>query len=134
MLVPAAFVGAQQAGPGPGIPYTGPADCADLSDAKTGCSTTVGTIATQAANNVTITGGTINGTSVGASSRASGSFTILVVTIHTVATLPGTPVDGQRSFVTDADTCVFATPVSHTTGTVHCPVYYDAGAMAWEAG
>ena len=182
---------AQQAGPGPGIPYTGPSDCADLSDAKTGCSTIVGTIATQAANSVAITGGTINATTLGASTPSSskfttvsasgqitstattgtaplvvasttnvanlnasslsgatfaspgaiggtaastGKFTSIVTTPLTVATLPGTPVDGQRSFVTDADACVFATAVTHTAGTTHCPVYWDAGASAWEAG
>jgi len=37
----------------------------------------LGTIATQAANNVAITGGTINGTSVGATTRSSGDFTTL---------------------------------------------------------
>ena len=37
----------------------------------------LGTIATQAANAVAITGGTINGTSIGATTRSSGDFTIL---------------------------------------------------------
>jgi hypothetical protein len=40
----------------------------------------LGTIATQDASNVTITGGTINGTSVGASSASSGAFTTLSAT------------------------------------------------------
>ena len=37
----------------------------------------LGTIATQAANAVAITGGTINGTSIGATTRSTGDFTIL---------------------------------------------------------
>lgn len=45
--------------------------CGNLSDSSTGCSTTVGTIATQNANSVAITGGTIDGATVGATTPAS---------------------------------------------------------------
>jgi hypothetical protein len=47
-----------------GVFTTSQPACADLSDSSTGCSTTVGTIATQAANSVSITGGSISGASV----------------------------------------------------------------------
>lgn len=42
----------------------GQAACGDLSNGATGCSTTVGTMATQNANSVAITGGTISGVSI----------------------------------------------------------------------
>jgi len=42
----------------------------------------LGTIATQAADNVAITGGTVNGASVGATSAAAGKFTTLESTDH----------------------------------------------------
>lgn len=50
-------------------------DDADAATARTTLG--LGTIATQNANNVAITGGTINGTSVGATTKSSGGFTTI---------------------------------------------------------
>ncbi len=51
----------------------------------------------------------------------------------TVATLPASPVDGSRAFVTDATSTTFAAAVAGS-GSNHVPVYYDGGSSAWRIG
>ena len=53
----------------------------------------LGTMSTQNANAVAITGGTINGTTVGASTPAAGTFTALATTTGTVSTTPTAATD-----------------------------------------
>jgi hypothetical protein len=48
----------------------------------------LGTMSTQNANNVAITGGSINGTAIGASTAAAGTFTSVATTSGTVANAP----------------------------------------------
>lgn len=50
--------------------------------------TGLGTIATQDANNVAITGGAINGTTIGASTPAAGTFSSIATTTGTISTTP----------------------------------------------
>lgn len=50
--------------------------------------TGLGTMSTQAASAVAITGGTINGTTVGATSAAAGTFTSVAMTSGTITTTP----------------------------------------------
>jgi hypothetical protein len=64
--------------------------------------TGLGTIATQAANSVAITGGSINGTTIGASTASTGAFTTLratgVVTIPAgTATAPSVTISGDTN-------------------------------------
>jgi len=72
----------------------------------------LGTISTQNANSVAITGGTINGTTVGATTRAAGSFTSL--DFNTTLTRGGTAAYTLRSSV------VITTPVG-SNGTYTTP-------------
>jgi hypothetical protein len=51
----------------------------------------------------------------------------------TVATLPASPVDGMRAFVTDATHSTFAAAVAGS-GASHVPVYYDGGSSVWRIG
>ena len=51
----------------------------------------------------------------------------------TVSTLPSSPTDGMRGFVTDATTTTFAATVTGG-GSNHVPVYYDGSASAWKIG
>ena len=50
--------------------------------------TGLGTMSTQAANNVAITGGAINGTTVGSTTPAAGTFTSVAMTSGTITTAP----------------------------------------------
>lgn len=80
----------------------------------------LGTIATQAANNVAITGGAVNGTPIGASTPSTGKFSSLESTSYVksastvVASLPaaGTVGAGSRHFVTDATATTFLSTVA----------------------
>ncbi len=59
-----------------GVPAASQPACADISDAGTGCSATVGTIATQSAASVAITGGSITGiTDLAVADGGTGSST-----------------------------------------------------------
>lgn len=120
-----------------GAPFTvGTINCAFLSDSSTGCSTTVGTIATQAANNVAITGGAINGTTIGGSTRAAisgttGNFNgILTTSSGIVRNVRVVTAAGNITMATTDDIIVVNKTVgaptavnlvgSPTTGTVVC--------------
>lgn len=60
----------------------------------------LGTMSTQNASAVAITGGTINGTTVGASTPAAGTFTALATTTGTVSTTPTNATDiANKSYV-----------------------------------
>ena len=48
----------------------------------------LGTMSTQNANNVAVTGGSINGTAIGASTAAAGTFTSVTTTTGTISTAP----------------------------------------------
>lgn len=61
------------------------AACADLSNGATGCSTTVGTMATQAASAVAITGGTITGTTVSGLTVTTSTGTLTITNAKTLA-------------------------------------------------
>lgn len=61
---------------------------------------------------------------------------LVITPAKTVGTLPGSPADGARSFVTDSNqtlTAGIGTNVA-TGGSNHVPVYYDGGASAWKIG
>lgn len=49
-----------------------------------------------------------------------------------IASLPSSPVAGQRAAVNNADACTFGATPAHTTGSVFCPVIYNGS--AWVAG
>lgn len=80
----------------------------------------LGSIATQAANNVAVTGGAIDNTPVGATTPSTGKFTSLESTGYVksastvVASLPaaGTAGAGARHFVTDATATTFLSTVA----------------------
>ena len=60
----------------------------------------LGTMSTQNASAVAVTGGTINGTTVGASTPAAGTFTALATTTGTVSTTPTAATDiANKSYV-----------------------------------
>jgi hypothetical protein len=67
----------------------------------------LGTIATQAASNVAITGGTINGTTVGATTPASGTFTSLSDSGNLTFTGTGNRITGDFSNATIANRVMF---------------------------
>ena len=56
----------------------------------------------------------------------------LITTPVAIASLPGSPVAGQRAAVNNADACTFGSTPVHTTGALFCPVVYDGS--AWKAG
>ena len=60
----------------------------------------LGTMSTQNASAVAVTGGTINGTTIGASTAAAGTFTALATTTGTVSTTPTNATDiANKSYV-----------------------------------
>lgn len=87
-------------------------DLANAATARTNLG--LGTIATQNANSVAITGGTVNGTSIGATTTSTGAFTSLTASLDssftstgalaiskgTTAQQPGTPVTGMIRYNT----------------------------------
>ena len=78
----------------------------------------LGTMSTQNASAVAVTGGTINGTTIGASTPAAGTFTALATTTGTVSTTPTAATDiANKQYV---DNLV-------TQGiTYHAPVYVES--------
>jgi len=78
----------------------------------------LGTMSTQNANSVTITGGSINATVIGASTAAAGTFTTIAATSGTVSTTPISATDiANKSYV---DT------IAASGITYHTPVNYEA--------
>jgi len=63
--------------------------------------TGLGTMSTQAASNVAITGGSINGTTVGASTPSTGAFTSL--TSSSTTTLNGTTIPASKTLLVSTD-------------------------------
>lgn len=93
----------------------------DDADAATARGTLgLGTIATQAANNVAITGGAVNGAPIGVVTPSTGKFTSVESTSYVksastvVGSLPaaGTAGAGARYFVTDASATTFLSTVA----------------------
>lgn len=84
----------------------------------------LGTISTQAANNVAITGGTINGASVGATTPAAGTFTDLADAAGNVRDIPqNAKTSGYTLIISDA-----GKHISITTGGVTVPAsVFSAG-------
>ena len=63
----------------------------------------LGTMSTQNANAVAVTGGTINGTTIGASTAAAGTFTSIAASTGTVATTPTASTDiANKAYVDSA--------------------------------
>ena len=78
----------------------------------------LGTMSTQNASSVAITGGSINGTAIGASTAAAGTFTSVTTTSGTISTTPTNPTDiANKSYV---DT------IAAQGITYHTPVKYEA--------
>ena len=77
----------------------------------------LGTLSTQNANSVAITGGSINGTTVGAATPSTGAFTSVAMTSGTVTTTPASATDiANKQYV---DTLI-------SSGiTYHAPVKYE---------
>lgn len=57
----------------------------------------------------------------------------LVTESQTFATLPASPVDGQRSFIHNSNTATFGA-VAAGGGSNRVPVFYDGAAAAWKVG
>lgn len=76
--------------------------------------TGLGSMSTQSAASVAITGGAIDGTPIGATTQSTGRFTTVRTNSATVATLPAAATAGQgaRSFVTDATATTFLSIVA----------------------
>ena len=49
-----------------------------------------------------------------------------------IASLPSSPVSGERAAVNNADSCTFGSTPTHTSGSTFCPVVYNGS--AWIAG
>jgi hypothetical protein len=79
----------------------------DASGARTNLG--LGTIATQASSNVSITGGAINGTTVGATTPSTGSFTSLTDSGNLTFTGTGNRITGDFSNATVANRVAFQT-------------------------
>ncbi len=102
--------------------------------------TGLGGSVTSVATGTGLTGGPITSTGTVSVDQASvlhwtkaQTFDQPITTGTKVAGLPGSPVDGQGAFVTDAAAPAFGVAVVGG-GTVHVPVYYDSGAAAWTVG
>jgi hypothetical protein len=83
----------------------------DASGARTNLG--LGTIATQASSNVSITGGAINGTTVGATTPSTGSFTSLTDSGNLTFTGTGNRITGDFSNATIANRVMFQTSTTN---------------------
>jgi len=102
----------------------------------------LGTLSTQNASSVAITGGTINGTSIGASSTSTGAFTTLSGTTITASTQfsgPGTGltgtatslnIGGNAATATTASTATSATTATNLAGGANGSIPYQTGSGA----
>ncbi|NDF50415.1 MAG: hypothetical protein EB116_10085, partial [Betaproteobacteria bacterium] len=93
----------------------------------------LGTMSTQNASSVAITGGSINGTTIGASTPSSGAFTSIATTTGTISTTPTNATDiANKSYVDTiaAQGITYHTPVKYevpnTTGNLNAT--YNNGA------
>jgi hypothetical protein len=84
----------------------------DASGARTNLG--LGTIATQASSNVSITGGAINGTTVGATTPSTGSFTSLTDSGNLTFTGTGNRITGDFSNATLANRVMFQTSTANS--------------------
>lgn len=89
--------------------------CGTLSDSSTGCSTTVGTIATQAASAVAITGGTIAGLTGLAIRDTSAAFDV------TFAAVSSTPLTAGRTLTFDMGNVAHTLKLGTTANTITFP-------------
>lgn len=80
----------------------------------------LGTMSTQNSGSVSITGGSIDGTTIGASTAAAGTFTTLTTTSGTITT---TPVSGN-----DIVNKTYVDTIAASGITYHSPVKYEAPA------
>jgi hypothetical protein len=94
----------------------------DASGARTNLG--LGTIATQASSNVSITGGAINGTTVGATTPSTGSFTSLTDSGNLTFTGTGNRITGDFSNATHANRVAFQ---SSTTNGATSPFFIPNG-------
>ena len=102
----------------------------------------LGTLSTQNASSVSITGGTINGTSIGASSTSTGAFTTLSGTTITASTQfsgPGTGltgtatslnIGGNAATATSATSATSATTATNLAGGANGSIPYQTGSGA----
>jgi hypothetical protein len=102
----------------------------------------LGTLSTQNASSVAITGGTINGTSIGASSTSTGAFTTLSGTTITASTQfsgPGTGltgtatslnIGGNAATATSATSATSATTATNLAGGANGSIPYQTGSGA----
>jgi len=77
----------------------------------------LGTMSTQNANNVAVTGGSINGTAIGASTAAAGTFTSVTTTTGTISSAPTNPNDIVNKTYVDT--------IAASGITYHEPVKYE---------
>jgi hypothetical protein len=95
----------------------------------------LGTMSTQNANNVAITGGSINGATIGGSVAAAGSFTTLggtTITASTQFTGPGTGLTGTAASLSIGGTAALATSLA-AGSTYSIPYQSAAGTTAFLA-
>jgi hypothetical protein len=90
--------------------------CASLSDSATGCTTTVGTMATQAASSVAITGGTATGLTGLAIRDTTAAFDVTLAATSTSATLTA-----GRTQTLDVGNVAHTIKLGTTTNTITFP-------------
>lgn len=84
-----------------------------IGNAAAGVTALTGTIAIQNANSVTLTGGTINGTTIGATTATTGAFTTLTATTFNKLTLTA-PASGATLTLADGSSLVLGGAYSLT--------------------
>lgn len=90
----------------------------------------LGTMSTQNATSVAITGGSINGTTIGASTAAAGTFTSVTTTSGTISTTPVNATDiANKSYVDTiaASGITFHTPVKYESPIALTATYNQPG-------
>lgn len=90
----------------------------------------LGSLSTQNANNVAITGGNINGATIGGSTPAAGSFTSVTATSGTVSNTPANATDIANKQYVDtiaASGITYHTPVKYETPTALNATYNQPG-------
>lgn len=90
----------------------------------------LGTMSTQNANSVAITGGNINGTTIGGSTPAAGTFTSVTTTTGTISTSPTNSTDIVNKAYVDAiavQGTYYHTPVKYETASALTATYNQPG-------